>query len=630
MVDLHPSASSIYTAPKASISGLMTTRRFAPMFFVQFLAALSDNILKNGLSFLVLASLAKEQSGMVIGAAGALFMLPFFLLAALGGDLADCHNKAEIVRKLKFAEIFVALLAAGGLYVHSIPALFAALLGFGIISALFGPTKYGILPDHLDKSDLPLANALIEGSTFIAILAGTGLAALTGAHDGLLASIIIVAALSCYGMSRLIPPTLKASRREADYNILRGTYVALKEFYVHKRLWNYGLATTAFWAVGALVMTLLPGVVIDSFGGSNALVSTHLIIFAVTLALGSLVGAMLSGGRILLLPAVFGAGLTALALADLGLTVALAKANGGDLTILAYFSQPSAFHAAVDFALMAFGGGLVAVPTFAALQAEAPDYERARIIAACGILNAGGMVVIAAAIALLSAAHMPVAGTLGLAAAGMAATTFWMWKALEIGFMRDFFAMIFRVFYRIEVKGLENLDPAVAGQNPIIAVNHISFLDAAIILSMLPRQPVFAVDKGIAQAWWLRPFIKPMRAMPLDPASPLATRTLIAAVKAVDSLVIFPEGRLTVTGTLMKVYEGTALVTDKTGANVVPVRIEGPERTPFSKLSSREVPRQWFPKIRVTVLPPAKVAVKSDLGSRPKQGWFASMAWSSA
>ncbi len=120
MVDLHPSASSIYTAPKASISGLMTTRRFAPMFFVQFLAALSDNILKNGLSFLVLASLAKEQSGMVIGAAGALFMLPFFLLAALGGDLADCHNKAEIVRKLKFAEIFVALLAAGGLYVHSI------------------------------------------------------------------------------------------------------------------------------------------------------------------------------------------------------------------------------------------------------------------------------------------------------------------------------------------------------------------------------------------------------------------------------------------------------------------------------------------------------------------------------
>ncbi len=85
--------------------------------------------------------------------------------------------------------------------------------------------------------------------------------------------------------------------------------------------------------------------------------------------------------------------------------------------------------------------------------------------------------VIAAAIALLSAAHMPVAGTLGLAAAGMAATTFWMWKALEIGFMRDFFAMIFRVFYRIEVKGLENLDPAVAGQNPIIAVNHISFLD---------------------------------------------------------------------------------------------------------------------------------------------------------
>jgi acyl-[acyl-carrier-protein]-phospholipid O-acyltransferase / long-chain-fatty-acid--[acyl-carrier-protein] ligase len=613
MTDLHPSASSSYTAPKASITGLMTTRRFAPMFFVQFLAALSDNILKNGLSFLVLASLAKEQSGTVIGVAGALFMLPFFLLAALGGDLADCHNKAEVVRKLKFAEIFVALLAAGGLYFHSLPTLFAALLGFGIISALFGPTKYGILPDHLDRSDLPLANALIEGSTFIAILAGTGLAALSGTHDGLLAAIIIVAALSCYGVSRIIPPTAKASERAVDFNILRGTFVALKDFYQHKRLWNYGLATTAFWAVGALVMTLLPGIVIETFGGSNALVSMHLVIFAVTLAIGSLAGAMLSGGRIVLLPAVLGAGIAGLALADLSLVIAFAKSGRENLTILAYFSQPSAFHAAVDFALMALGGGLLAVPTFAALQAEAPDFERSRIVAACGILNAGGMVVVAGVIAILSAIHMPIAGTLALAALGMIGVAIWMRKALDIGFTRDFFAMIFRVFYGIEIRGLENLDPAVAGENPIIAVNHISFLDAAIIFSLLPRQPVFAVDKSIAKAWWLKPFIKPMRAMPLDPASPLATRTLIAAVKAGNPLVIFPEGRLTVTGTLMKIYDGTALVTDKTGANVVPIRIEGPERTPFSKLSAREVPRKLFPKIRVTVLPPTKVTVDAHL-----------------
>jgi acyl-[acyl-carrier-protein]-phospholipid O-acyltransferase / long-chain-fatty-acid--[acyl-carrier-protein] ligase len=619
MVDLHPSASSSYTAPTASISGLMTTRRFAPMFFVQFLAALSDNILKNGLSFLVLASFAKDQSGTVIGLAGALFMLPFFLLSALGGDLADCHNKAEIVRKLKFAEIFVALLAAGGLYLHSIPALFAALLGFGIISALFGPTKYGILPDHLDRSDLPLANALIEGSTFIAILAGTGLAALTGAYDGLLALIIIIAALSCYGVSRYIPPTVKASQRTPDYNILRGTYAALKEIYEHKRLWNYGLATTAFWAVGALVMTLLPGIIIETFGGSNTLVSLHLVIFAVMLGIGSLAGAMLSGGRIVLLPAVLGAGLTALALADLSLTLTFTRANGHNLTILAYLGQPSGLHATIDFALMAFGGGLVAVPTFAALQAEAPEDERSRIVAACGIMNAGGMAVIAAIIAMLSAAHVPVAGIIALAAAGMAATTVWMWKALEIGFLRDFFAMIFRVFYRIEVKGLENLDPAVAGENPIIAVNHISFLDAAIILSMLPRQPVFAVDKNIAQAWWLKPFIKPMRAMPLDPTSPLATRTLIAAVRAGDPLVIFPEGRLTVTGTLMKIYDGTALVTEKTGAHVVPVRIEGPERTPFSKLSKRQVPRKLLPKIRVTVLPPTKVEVDKNLFGKARR-----------
>ncbi len=149
----------------------MASRRFAPLFWCQLLSALSDNILKNALGFIILTQLTLSQSGTLIGLAGALFMLPFFLLSALGGDLADCHNKAAVAQKLKLAEIGIAALAGIGMITQSIPILFVALIGFGIISALFGPTKYGILPDHMHTEELPLANALIEGSTFIAILA---------------------------------------------------------------------------------------------------------------------------------------------------------------------------------------------------------------------------------------------------------------------------------------------------------------------------------------------------------------------------------------------------------------------------------------------------------------------------
>ena len=149
----------------------------------------------------------------------------------------------------------------------------------------------------------------------------------------------------------------------------------------------------------------------------------------------------------------------------------------------------------------------------------------------------------------------------------------------------DFLSILFRVLYRVELKGVENLDNA--GHNPIIALNHTSFLDAALALSLLPKDPVFAIDSAMAQHWWVKPFLRFTRAMPLDPTKPMATRTLINAVKAGEPLIIFPEGRLTVTGSLMKIYDGAGLIADKTDAFVVPVRLEGLDATPFTRLHKR-------------------------------------------
>ena len=180
--------------------------------------------------------------------------------------------------------------------------------------------------------------------------------------------------------------------------------------------------------------------------------------------------------------------------------------------------------------------------------------------------------------------------------------------------LRDFLTTMLRAMYRMEVKGAENFENA--GPNPIIALNHVSFLDAAVALSLLDKEPVFAIDYNIAQRWWVKPFLKLTRAMPLDPSKPMATRTLINAVKAGEPLVIFPEGRITVTGRLMKVYDGVGLIADKSGALVVPVKIDGLEATPFSRLSRSQVHRRWFPKVTVTVLPPVKLAVADELKGR--------------
>ncbi len=195
--------------------------------------------------------------------------------------------------------------------------------------------------------------------------------------------------------------------------------------------------------------------------------------------------------------------------------------------------------------------------------------------------------------------------------------------AVAIGFtmptswLNDFLSIVFRAFFRLEVKGLENIDKA--GHNAIIALNHVSFLDAPLAVSILPKRPVFAIDVAMSQRWWIQPFLKFVRTMALDPLKPFSLRAIINAVRDGNRLVIFPEGRITVTGSLMKVYDGAAMIADKANAMVVPVRIEGPEVTIFSRLKSSQVRRRLFPKITVTILEPVKLEVDPELKGRKRR-----------
>src|SRR3954470_18839020 len=135
---------------------LMTSRRFAPIFWCQFFSAFNDNFLKNALVFLITFHMAGSQpGGMMAQFAAAVFIAPYFFLSAIGGQVADRYDKALIAQRLKMAEIGVSAIAVAGFLLNSIPVLFLALLGFGVIGALFGPIKYGILPDHLKRSELP-------------------------------------------------------------------------------------------------------------------------------------------------------------------------------------------------------------------------------------------------------------------------------------------------------------------------------------------------------------------------------------------------------------------------------------------------------------------------------------------
>ena len=603
------------------LGSLMTSRRFAPLFWCQFFSAFTDNLVKQALIILIAFQIAGPDAGPLIQLTNVALLAPTFLLAALGGQLADRYDKALIARWLKLGEIGAAAIAGIGFLLGSIEVIFAAVFISGALSALFGPIKYGILPDHLKREELPGGNALVEGATFLAILTGTILGGVLAAGHGdpiLLGGAILLFSVLCWGASCFIPPTGQgAPNLKVEANIFRSTLSIVKDSWGNIPIRRASLMVSWFWMIGAVVLSLLATVISQSLGGREEVVTAYLAVFSVGIGVGSLLASWLASGRIILLPTPVAAVLMGFFLLDAGSVVLISGAPQASLGLQDFFALGPGYHLAVDFFGMAVAGGLFIVPAFSAVQAWSEPAKRARVIAAVNIMSSGFMVcgaLIAAALQKqgMTAAHVLL--LIGVANLLVAAVIF---KYLPTSPVRDLLSILFRAFYRLEVRGADNL--LNTGPHTIVALNHVSFLDAAVALSILDTDPVFAINRQIAQRWWVKPFLRLMRTISLDPANPMKTRSLIAEVRKGRTLVIFPEGRLTVTGSLMKVYDGAALIADKSGAMIVPVRLDGLEHTLFSRLSRDQVRRRWLPKVTVTVLEPVKLTVAAELKGKHRR-----------
>jgi acyl-[acyl-carrier-protein]-phospholipid O-acyltransferase/long-chain-fatty-acid--[acyl-carrier-protein] ligase len=600
---------------------LLKSDRFAPLFWTQFLSAFNDNFLKNSLVFLILAKLSAQEAASMVTLAGAIFMLPFLLFSALGGELADKHDKGRMAEKLKLAEIGAAAISVAGLAMSSVWVMMGALFLFGVISALFGPIKYGILPDHLEKSDLPRANAWIEAATFVAILGGTiigGLASVGGVNVAIFGPLMMIFAFLAWHFSRSIPDTGSGDAGlHVHRNLLHSTWLLLKELKGDRRIWRASLIVSWFWLVGAIVLSVLPTLVKQVMGGDELAITVYLAVFALSIGLGSAVAAWLCGARIVLLPAPIGALLMAGFGLDLYFTIdAVTEPLVAD-DVMAFFSHGLSQHVAIDLFGLAFSAAFLVVPAFTAVQAWAKVDHRARVIAAVNVLNAGFMVSAGGAVAFGQGYGLTLANILlGLAVANAVVAVLAL-IFLPTNALRDLLLIGFRIFFRLEVEGRDNL--AKAGPAPILALNHVSFLDGSLALALGDEEPIFAVDHGIAQRWWARPFLAFCNCLRLDPTKPMATRAMIKAMQSGQPLVIFPEGRITVTGRLMKVYDGAAMIADKTGAKVVPIRIDGLERSYFSRLTSALVKRKLFPKVKVKILEPVELQIEEGLTGKERR-----------
>ena len=617
---------------------LLTARRFAPLFVTQFLGAFNDNLLKSAMGIAVTFRLAEQtDSASLVMLAGAVFTAPYFLFSGMSGTLADRVDKATIARIVKVVEIGIMALGAVGLWLTNVPTLFVALFCLGTHSTVFGPIKYALLPQHLRDEELVAGNALIEAGTFLAILLGTilgGSVVLVSNGALIVGGLGVVAAMTGWIASRQIPaapPSAGAERLRPRF--LHDTVAVVGYVTSRPALLMPILAASWFWLFGLVVLSGLAPFAKDVLFANEQVVTMMLALFAVGVGIGSIVAERLLHGEVSARYVPIAAMAMAFFAWDLH-AASLGRPQGAELATRAVFlAQPGTWRILVDLVGVAMAGGLFTVPLYAILQHESEPEHRARVIAANNIINAVAMAAGTVGSAALLKTGMTTGelfGWCGLATIPVALVAAWI---LRRSLAKSLVRLILKVLYRVKVEGLEHARAAMP--HAVIAANHASFLDGLLLGAFLPGDPIFAVDTLIAKQWWARPFLMFVNALPVDPTNPLSIRSMIRAVEAGSACIIFPEGRITTTGSLMKVYEGPAVIAERTKAALLPIRIDGVEFTPFSRLAGK-VRRRWFPRIQIRILPPRmltapegvtgrarRVALRRALGDQMVQSMFA-------
>ena len=389
---------------------LVRTRRFLPIFVTQFLGAFNDNLFRTAMVMLVIYGIYRdaEQEATFSAIAGGLFIAPFFLLSALAGQLADGNDKAKIVRIVKTAEILIMIFGAAGLLLHNIPLLLVALTAMGVHSTFFGPIKYAILPQHLEKDEVLGGTGLVEAGTYIAILGGTILGGLLvlqnpdGSYHAEWAAVgvLVVARLGriAGGFVLPAPPVDEEEipgmpKRGMDWHIVRASIRLVSATMHVRRLFLAVLSISFFWSMGAVLAAQFPPLVKNSLGSDQTVATLFLAVFSVGVAIGSVFVNWLLKGKVAARYSPLSALFMGVFVLDLFRRVRSWPVNTGELhSIGMFFTMPNSWMVVVDLLGVAIAGGMFVVPLYAFLTTTVPKSETARTIAANNIVNSGFMV----------------------------------------------------------------------------------------------------------------------------------------------------------------------------------------------------------------------------------------------
>jgi len=567
---------------------LLSQRRFSPFFWTQFLGAFNDNLFKQTLVLLVVyhgADYTSMPAALLTNLAAGLFILPFVLFSALAGQLADKFDKARLIQGVKVAEIAIMALAAWGFYSKDIVVLLVSLFLMGCHSAFFGPAKYAVLPQVLNKQELVGGNGLLETGTFLAILLGTlaaGVLVTVSVSPFILSASLTAVAFAGLASSLLIPGIpAPAPELRIKASPLAQTLEMVRFARQTRSVWLSLLGISWFWFFGALLLAQLPSIGKHVLHGSEHVVTLLLAVFSVAVAVGSLLCERLSGHKVEIGLVPFGSmGLTVFA-ADLYFSLAdfsALHAAAQSLSVTAFIASEGALRVLLDLFMVGIFGGLYIVPLYALVQLRTETSHQSRVMAVNNVLNALFMVGSAGlAFALLSAGLSAEALVLVAAVlnAGVAVYVYF----LVPEFLWRFLAwLLAHTAYRPEIRVQQPLPEEGAA---LLCPNHVTYADALFLAALSPRPVRFVMDHGIFKIPLASSLFRAVKAIPI--ASGRTHPHILAAAqesiaKALDDgelVCIFPEGQLTRDGELSPFKPGVLKILERNPVPVYPLALSG-------------------------------------------------------
>jgi len=593
---------------------LLRRRRFAPFFLTQALGAFNDNVFKNALIILIafkISGLTSAQVDFYSNLAAGLFILPFFLLSASAGQWAEKYEKARSIRIIKAAEIGLMLLAALGFWLGSLPFLLGVLFLMGAQSAAFGPLKYSILPQALQPEELVGGNALIEAGTFLAILLGTLAGGWLMGLDGgvmLVSAALVVLAVAGWLAARGIPAApATAPELRINWNPVSETWRSVRFLRGHRAVLNSVLGVSWFWFFGSVFLAQLPNYTRLYLGGDQSVAPLVLMLFALGIGAGSLLCEVFSRRtvEIGLVP------LGALGMTVFGIDLYFARPDMAAVTGLdwrQFLAAPGNLRICIDLLAVGVSGGFFTVPLFALIQQRSPREHLSRVIAANNILNAAFMVAAAIlAIVLLQLGFNIPQLLLGTAILNALVAIYIFTLVPE--FIARFVAyLLAKLLYRLEVSNMEQ----VPDEGPALLVcNHVSYMDAVLILGAVPRPTRFVMYYRIFDLPGMNIVFRATRAIPIagsqeDPAlMERAFAEIDAALAAGELVCIFPEGALTRDGEIAVFRKGVERILQTRPVPVVPMALRGMWSSMWSRRDSRlhrmRLPRRFRARVALAI-----------------------------